>query len=339
MASDTEKRPRGNDPVRDNTQWTTDEDGAICKLKKDGKSWAEIGASISRKKSLVQSRFKYIKAQIEAAGCDTDSIGENWADDMRRLGKDIPSPQKPSPQKSSSSQVHSPRLPPVTEQPSPSRQSSPPKQTLPPWLSPPAGRVSPSKQSYRSLSSAPSTTAGKGSPSIFNLTGFDEHKREAGRAARQRLLARGGGGEARKQNRNKSASNPPVEGTTTDKFKLSGKIVKQNGKKFLELIESSSSSAEDGSSSSSDEEEEFDHEAERQAQKQFLYLEYWSELYPAQKTYQADKFWSKADCKTLAVIEAKDEALKFKRMQAEFFNATGRMLAEDIIKHKMQRGD
>ncbi|KAH6649149.1 hypothetical protein BKA67DRAFT_576912 [Truncatella angustata] len=58
-------------------------------------------------------------------------------------------------------------------------------------------------------------------------------------------------------------------------------------------------------------------------------------MYPKQKTYRADAFWSEGDCKVLAVIEAKDEALRYKRMQAEFFNATGRMISCEIIKYKM----
>lgn len=83
----------------DNDGWATDEDGAICKLKGDGRTWAEIGASLRRSKSAVRRRFATIRAQVAAAGHDTTDIGEHWAADMRRRGREIPSPERPSPPK------------------------------------------------------------------------------------------------------------------------------------------------------------------------------------------------------------------------------------------------
>lgn len=314
---------RGIDPAKDNTLWTTDEDGAICKLKKDGKTWAEIATSINRTKNLVQNRFKYIKAQIEAAGCDTDSIGENWAEDMRRHGKDLPSPEKPSPSKASAAKVLLPS------------EQLPPDQASAHQPSSAASQVSPSRRSYRSRSSAASTTPGKGSPLFFDLSVVDDCIQEMEDTVKQPVHARGGGGGGKKHNK-KTPTSAPAGRSMNRNVKLLGKIVKQNEKRFAELVDTSSSSSEEDSPSS---EEVFDHEADREEQKRFLYHEYWSEMYPDQKLYEADKCWTEGDCKVLAVIEAKDEALKYKRMQADFFNATGRMISEEVIKYKMQHGN
>ncbi|KAI1853418.1 hypothetical protein JX265_012709 [Neoarthrinium moseri] len=266
------------DVGKDDAQWTLDEDGAICKLKKDGKTWANIGKAINRSKSDVQKRFKHIKICMEAAGHDPNVIGESWAEDMRRAGREIPSPDKPSPAKN---------------------------QTTP-------------------LSHAPP------SPEVVEIVSLEEPASES-------VRERGGASK----NTHKKKQPQQHERPESPKLTVATKVVKKGGKKFLTfespmipLPETSSES----SSSSSSSGEETDSEEERAAHKSFIYHEYLSELYPDQKTYMPDKFWTANDCKTLAVIEAKYEALKHKHIQAEFFNATGRMISTEIIKHKLEQG-
>ncbi|KAK6062333.1 hypothetical protein SCUP234_07241 [Seiridium cupressi] len=335
MAGDNGDGPKRWDPesdiARDNSQWNTDQDGAICKLKKDGMTWANIGESIGRKASHVKRRFQFIKAQIEAAGWDTDSIGENWAEDMRRQGKEIPSPDKPSPAKESPPPQLSPSMRSSPAKQSPPRQTSPEKRSSPPTHAPP-GRQSPTKQASPIVFPSPT----RRSPSqVFDIPATENITQEADPSKRT-VHARGGGGK--KQNKKRASNSTPAVDNSpkTGNLKLSGKIIEKNGVKFAELAGPSSS--EDSSSSSDEDDEEFDHEAEREEQKRFIYHEYWSEIYPNQKTYEPDRFWSEGDCRVLAVIEAKDEALKYKRMQAEFFNATGRMISAEIIQYKMQQG-
>jgi hypothetical protein len=319
---------------RDNSQWTTDQDGAICKLRKDGMSWAGIGECIGRKKSHVQHRFSFIKSQIEAAGFDTDSIGENWAEDMRQQGKEVPSPGKASPLKQSrhehvvkeipSKQPSRPNLP------SPIQQCSDPESCL--SMPPISRQPSPPGCQWSSPRS----------PGMADFRVPDYGQEEELNTAERSVRARGGGG---KKHNDKPAVNFTSTGSPrTGSVKLSGRFIEKDGVRFAELAEpakSSSSSSSGGGGDTDDDagdEEDIDHDTEREEQKRFMYHEYWSEMYPAQKMYKSDKFWSEDDCKVLAVIEAKDKALKYKRIQAEFFNATGRMISDEVIKFKMQQG-
>ncbi|KAF2998401.1 hypothetical protein E8E14_003842 [Neopestalotiopsis sp. 37M] len=289
------------DPIRDNDQWTVDQDGAICKLKKDGLTWAAIATSVGggKGKNQVKQRFHFIRAQVEAAGLDTDSIGENWAEDMRRQGQGIPSPEKPI--------------------------ASPPPLSSP--VAVVAEQVDENEQGQHVTSPV---------PSVLHLAqAFDEFVEVVEEPAKQSPVhARGGGGKKKKKNKPSTPSSSAAL-QTTGQIKLSGRVIEKNGVRFAELADPSSTESSNTDSDSSD--SDFDHEAEREEQKRFVYHDYWSELYPDQKTYAADSHWTEGDCKVLAVIEAKDEALKFKRIQAGFFNATGRMISDEIIKFKLQQ--
>jgi hypothetical protein len=289
------------DPIRDNDQWTVDQDGAICKLKKDGLTWAAIATSVGggKGKNQVKQRFHFIRAQVEAAGLDTDSIGENWAEDMRRQGQGIPSPEKPI--------------------------------ASPPPLSSPVAVVAEQVDKYEQGQHVTSPV-----PSVLDLAqAFDEFVGVVEETAKQSPVhARGGGGKKKNNNKTSTPSSSTAP-KTTGQIKLSGRVIEKNGVRFAELADPSSTESSNTDSDSSD--SDFDHEAEREEQKRFVYHDYWSELYPDQKTYAADSHWTEGDCKVLAVIEAKDEALKFKRIQADFFNATGRMISDEIIKFKLQQ--
>ena len=69
--------------------------------------------------------------------------------------------------------------------------------------------------------------------------------------------------------------------------------------------------------------------------------DYWihvlGNMFPPRRCFVPDSAWSPADCWILAVIEAKYDALRYKQYQADFFNATGRMVPADIIRGKMAR--
>lgn len=295
------------DPIRDSDQWTVDQDGAICKLKKDGLTWAAIATSVGggKGKNQVKQRFHFIRAQVEAAGLDTDSIGENWAEDMRRQGQGIPSPEKPI-------------------------ASSPPPP--PPSLSSPVAVAAEQVDEYEQGQQVTSPV-----PSVLDLAqAFDEFVEvvEEEPAKQSPVHARGGGGKKKKNNKPSTPSSSAAP-KTTGQIKLSGRVIEKNGVRFAELADPSSTESSNTDSDSDD--SDFDHEAEREEQRRFVYHDYWSELYPDQKTYAADSHWTEGDCKVLAVIEAKDEALKFKRIQADFFNATGRMISDEIIKFKLQQ--
>lgn len=274
------------DIAKDNSKWTTDEDGAIVKLKKDKLSWAGIAKSINSTPGLVKGRYKFLAAQIKAAGLNPDNIGESWAEDMRRQGQDLPSPEKPM--------------------------SSPEK------LAP-----APEEEEFPMMG-------------LAGIVEEEEQDKEAEAEVEQaeKQPSPTGSGGSKTTHKAPTASPVVVQGSPKPRsIKLSGRVIEKNGVRFAEVADSSSSSSsEDDSDSDSD-----DSEGERAEQKRFLYHEYWSELYPKQKTYKPDRHWTEGDCKVLAVIEAKDEALKYKRMQADFFNATGRMVSEEIIKHKMQK--
>lgn len=69
--------------------------------------------------------------------------------------------------------------------------------------------------------------------------------------------------------------------------------------------------------------------------------DYWIHVlghtFPPRRGFVPDAAWSAADCRILAVIESKYDALRYKQYQADFFNATGRMVSADLIRAKMAR--
>ncbi|KAI0122960.1 hypothetical protein BJ170DRAFT_119409 [Xylariales sp. AK1849] len=217
----------------EDANWTVEEDGAICKLKKDNKTWAEISKSINRGKHEVKKRHHRLNEIFKEHGTDPNELGENWAHEMRALGREIPSPEKPSPVK--------------------------------------------------------------------------------------------GGDRGKKGNKGKDEEEHP--NSPKGKYKQASKK-----KRKVVVVSTSSSSSACSSESQAGEEE-------RQANKHFIYHQVYGELYPNHKTYEPDDFWSEDDCKILAIIEAKQQELKWKYIQAEFFNATGRMVASELIKHKLGATD
>ena len=59
--------------------------------------------------------------------------------------------------------------------------------------------------------------------------------------------------------------------------------------------------------------------------------------FPPRRGFAADSAWSAQDCRILAVIEAKYDALRYQQYQSDFFNATGRMVPAYLIRAKMDR--
>lgn len=152
---------------------------------------------------------------------------------------------------------------------------------------------------------------------------------------------RGGRGKGKNKNKSGDKGKKTKGGEDKNTAELTGEVTKKGGKKYVTVAlprSSSSSSSTDSSTSSSSSSGEEDAEAERQAQKRYLYLEHWGELYQPRRTYAPDAAWSADDCRVLAVVEARYEALRYHHVQAEFFNATGRMVDVELIRHKLEGG-
>ncbi|KAI0426161.1 hypothetical protein F5Y09DRAFT_345948 [Xylaria sp. FL1042] len=118
---------------------------------------------------------------------------------------------------------------------------------------------------------------------------------------------------------------------------------KGKGKKVASSSGSSSGSDNDNNNAdteeSEDEEEhweEVDMVAEHWAQRRYLYDTMYSEMYPDQKVLRPDRFYSESDCRVLAGLEARYRANKWLYIQADFCNATGRMVDGKILKAKFE---
>ncbi|KAI0157232.1 hypothetical protein GGR57DRAFT_60558 [Xylariaceae sp. FL1272] len=112
-----------------------------------------------------------------------------------------------------------------------------------------------------------------------------------------------------------------------------GKAYKKKAPSTPSTSEASSTS-ESSSSSSSSSEEEYDHAAEIQASRRYQYDNMFSWMYPDQKRLRPDQFYSESDCRVLAGLEARYRANKWLHIQADFYNATGRMVEGEILKAK-----
>lgn len=64
-----------------------------------------------------------------------------------------------------------------------------------------------------------------------------------------------------------------------------------------------------------------------------------SVLYPSTIFPEPDEYFTQRDCDVLAAIDSKYKQGKFLEMQANFCNATGRMIPLGVIKDKCERAE
>ncbi|KAI0408245.1 hypothetical protein F4802DRAFT_458923 [Xylaria palmicola] len=74
--------------------------------------------------------------------------------------------------------------------------------------------------------------------------------------------------------------------------------------------------------------------AEYWEERRYLYDVRYGALYPDRKALRPDRFYSESDCRVLAGLEARHRALKWLHIQADFRNATGRMVEADMLRAK-----
>ncbi|KAI0600422.1 hypothetical protein F4775DRAFT_590365 [Biscogniauxia sp. FL1348] len=99
------------------------------------------------------------------------------------------------------------------------------------------------------------------------------------------------------------------------------------------------SSSSSSSSEEEEEEEEDDPIAEHWAHQRYLYNVVYSAMFPDQRPLRPDAHWSAADCRTLAVLEARRRALWWRFLQSDFHNATGRVVDPDVLRAKFEEAD
>ncbi|KAI0977416.1 hypothetical protein F4678DRAFT_13816 [Xylaria arbuscula] len=109
---------------------------------------------------------------------------------------------------------------------------------------------------------------------------------------------------------------------------------KSKSKKGKNEKEVCSDSDSDSSSEDDEVEAEEDLVAELWEQRRYFYDTVHVERYPDQKLLRPDRFYSESDCRILAGLEARYRADKWLHIQADFCNATGRMVDGSILKAK-----
>ncbi|KAI0546873.1 hypothetical protein F4679DRAFT_398945 [Xylaria curta] len=127
--------------------------------------------------------------------------------------------------------------------------------------------------------------------------------------------------KAKHRDRSKDVSNYDSKPETSPKSK------KKKTKKRAPDPDSSSDS-------SSDEDDDDDPDVEYWAQRRYIYDTLYGGMYPDQKVLRPDRFYSESDCRVLAGLEARYRANKWLHIQADFCNATGRMVEAEILKAK-----
>ncbi|KAI1193816.1 hypothetical protein F5X97DRAFT_312902 [Nemania serpens] len=125
------------------------------------------------------------------------------------------------------------------------------------------------------------------------------------------------------------------KGATKSDPKLDANSKSKRGKnKKIDSDLGSNSDDEEGEAEDEDEDEEADSDAEYRAQSSYIYGTVYGTLYPDQKALRPDRFYSESDCRVLAGLEARYRAHKWLLIQADFRNATGRMVEAEILKAK-----
>ncbi|KAI1753479.1 hypothetical protein F4782DRAFT_496484 [Xylaria castorea] len=131
--------------------------------------------------------------------------------------------------------------------------------------------------------------------------------------------------KARYKDKSKGAANYDSKSEET-----TSKSRKKNKKGVSETSSDSESDSGPNSGSSSDD----DPESEYWAQRRYIYDRLYGGMYPDQKVLRPDRFYSESDCRVLAGLEARYRANKWLYIQADFCNATGRMVEAEILKTK-----
>ncbi|KAI0193954.1 hypothetical protein EV127DRAFT_504706 [Xylaria flabelliformis] len=141
-------------------------------------------------------------------------------------------------------------------------------------------------------------------------------------------------GKSKNSNKKTDKSKAKHKDKSTDdsisdsKPETSSKRRKKKNKKAV-----SETSDSDSDTSSGDEDDD-DPEVEYWAQRRYIYDTLHGEMYPDQKVLHPDRFYSESDCRVLAGLEARYRANKWLHIQADFCNATGRMVEAEILKAK-----
>ncbi|KAJ8127809.1 hypothetical protein O1611_g5827 [Lasiodiplodia mahajangana] len=154
------------------------------------------------------------------------------------------------------------------------------------------------------------------------------------------------GSKDKSKNKSKDSDEDKSDKVKKDTTKSDSKSEsKQKNKKNKNKKEASETSAsnrdperesDSGSSSSGEEGEEGEEDptAEYWAQRRYLYDTVYGRMYPDQKIIRPDRFYSESDCRVLAGVEAHYRTNKWLYIQADFCNATGRMIEAEILKAK-----
>ncbi|GJN74643.1 hypothetical protein PLICBS_008734 [Purpureocillium lilacinum] len=102
----------------------------------------------------------------------------------------------------------------------------------------------------------------------------------------------------------------------------------------------------DGKDDEEDEEEEDDggyhaaHYAHKTREEiRYLHQEVYRELYPDMVDLQPDEYFGEEDCAVLAAMDSKYKRSRYLEMQANFFNATGRLVPLHLIRDKIERAE
>ncbi|GAP89117.2 hypothetical protein SAMD00023353_0902270 [Rosellinia necatrix] len=121
------------------------------------------------------------------------------------------------------------------------------------------------------------------------------------------------------------------------------KSAKAKGKQKAKVKQLTPESSPGGESSSSFEADREEAEEAAAAAKYwegrcYVYDALHTHLYPDQKALRPDLFYSERDCRVLAGLEARYRANKWLSIQADFCNATGRMVHANILQTKFEQG-
>lgn len=149
------------------------------------------------------------------------------------------------------------------------------------------------------------------------------------------------------ESKSKDSSGDEAEASTSESKKSKGKSKESTSKSAKSKSESknkstkkkkavSSSSYSDSGSEAGDNgiQTEEDLAAEYWASRRYQCEVVYGQMYPDQKVLRPDRFYSESDCRVLSSLEARYRANKWLHIQADFCNATGRMVAAEILKAK-----
>ncbi|KAI1809596.1 hypothetical protein GGS20DRAFT_595927 [Poronia punctata] len=329
--------------IAESSDWTREEDRIICLRKAEGESWAEIGQELDRGRRQCQLRYRALCAHAKELGLAKDMLAKLYIDDDAAADTDTNTDAAEESASDSTKKKKKKKKKRVRSKSKKSEDSDMDTDAAAESDSDNTIKKKKKKKRARSKSKKSETPVTKSKPRGRSKTRNKSKSKSKKREKDPSPSSSSSNGEE-----SDSEPEPVVVVVEKKKKRRSSKRGRSKSNTKTKKREASPEPEPEPELEPEPEPEhvlpynpsynynpvEEDFTTEYWAQRQYIYDTLHSTRYPGQKLLRPDRFYSASDCRVLAGLEAKYRADKWLHIQADFCNATGRMVAADVLRAK-----